>query len=1092
MISSRRAAWIGLAVAICCLSPLSAQVRVWEGTMSIPVYAEGDPDPNPPLDQFGGPINYPYTMRQSLTNHRAEQNLRAVFLENEYLKCTVLPDLGGHLYTCVDKLSGQSMFYANPSIKKARISYRGAWSAFGDEFNFPVSHNWVSLSPVNYAFASHDDGSASITVGNVDRVYGMEWTVEMVLTPGSTVLRENVTLSNRTDAQHRFYWWNNAGIQVWEDSRICYPTHFTAAHGFADVDTWPINQQGEDLSVLRNQQSGPVSRFVHASREPFIGVWHPHTNAGIVHYSEYDELPGKKFWSWGDDAAGREWRHILSDNDSAYVEVQAGPFRNQETYGFMAPHTSMHFSEYWIPVRDLGGIARANLAGAINLERTSGTLTVSANVNHRVKGASLRLMQGEAKVWEAHEDLSPEHVWKKSVSISPNATPYRFEVAGPDGAILIAQTEGVYDTTPASQVEVGKKTPPSFPEESHRTVDDWLWKGQKEEEYGDLLGALARYRMALARFPHALSLLKANGRLLVTMRRYNEAIGPLQAVRVVDTTDPETAYYLGLSYAGTGDLRRAREMFEIATRLHGVQAAAFLQLAELSAQEHDLIAARRYLAKAQELSPRDERIAEEFAAVSISIKSEDANASLKKASEMFPASFFLKEVAGKPDVAHLAGDPYRVLQVATEFMQLGMYERALQVLSRTYPNVPAIQMEPGTPLPQEHPMVLYYRAYCQKKIAQNTDATLVSAAHASTRYVFPRGPLDYEVLTSAVQAAPNDANAHWLLGMEEFSRGLEDAGMQEWNKAATLNPHLPALFAARGKTQLLLKKDATAAMAEFEKGRQSDTSNPDVYVGLDQAMSLLKRPPHQIAQELKSFPDAKAIPQGMVYEIALASTEAGEFQQAESVFHDRFFSSGEGDTNVRQIWVEYRLQHALHLAATGQCPASMTELKELGSPVAGLSFTNEILPAMTGGARIAYLSGEIARQCGHEQEAAASYAAAAKSTSPDGMYWAMKASKKLHRYTPSTWKESMQKAHAEAEALSSTTSDFGYWMYVMALLEREMGEKVAAERHMEDALRSPDRRLSYHLVRLARSEQDSTSTGTPNTRVAPSEKSRGL
>jgi hypothetical protein len=49
----------------------------------------------------------------------------------------VLPDIGGHLYTCLDKISGQPMFYANPSIKKANIGYRGAWAAFGIEFNFP-------------------------------------------------------------------------------------------------------------------------------------------------------------------------------------------------------------------------------------------------------------------------------------------------------------------------------------------------------------------------------------------------------------------------------------------------------------------------------------------------------------------------------------------------------------------------------------------------------------------------------------------------------------------------------------------------------------------------------------------------------------------------------------------------------------------------------------------------------------------------------------------------------------------------------------------------------------------------------------------
>ena len=117
----------------------SSDVRVWQGTLALPTYEEGLPDPNPPFDQLTtGRFNYPYTMRTNLTSRRVDHQWRAIYLENEYLKCSVLPDIGGHLYTCMDKISGKSMFYANPSIKKAAIAYRGAWAAFGIEFNFPV------------------------------------------------------------------------------------------------------------------------------------------------------------------------------------------------------------------------------------------------------------------------------------------------------------------------------------------------------------------------------------------------------------------------------------------------------------------------------------------------------------------------------------------------------------------------------------------------------------------------------------------------------------------------------------------------------------------------------------------------------------------------------------------------------------------------------------------------------------------------------------------------------------------------------------------------------------------------------------------
>ncbi len=45
----------------------------------------------------------------------------------------------------------------------------------------------------------------------------------------------------------------------------------------------------------------------------------------------------------------------------------------------------MHFSEFWIPVRGLGGLARANRSGGLNLQRETGHLRASLNVNQPVK-----------------------------------------------------------------------------------------------------------------------------------------------------------------------------------------------------------------------------------------------------------------------------------------------------------------------------------------------------------------------------------------------------------------------------------------------------------------------------------------------------------------------------------------------------------------------------------------------------------------------------------------------------------------------------------------------------------------------------------
>ena len=196
---------------------VAQEVRAWEGALTILTYAEGLPDPNPPFDFFEPRrVNYPYTIRNNLTDRRASKEWRTLNLENEYLHCIILPDLGGHLYSCTDKINGADVFYANPSIKLTQIGYRGAWAALGIEFNFPVSHNWMTTSPIDYAITTNNDGSASVWIANIDRVYGMQWRVQLTLRPGRAELEQHTTLYNRSDYRHRFYWWTNAAVQVWD------------------------------------------------------------------------------------------------------------------------------------------------------------------------------------------------------------------------------------------------------------------------------------------------------------------------------------------------------------------------------------------------------------------------------------------------------------------------------------------------------------------------------------------------------------------------------------------------------------------------------------------------------------------------------------------------------------------------------------------------------------------------------------------------------------------------------------------------------------------------------------------------------------
>lgn len=1050
------------------LSMATAQVRVWQGTFTLPTYEEGAPDPNPAFDQYANNrFNYPYTLRDNLTNRRTDHAWRAVFLENEYLKCWVLPDLGGHLYTCIDKISGQPMFYANPSIKKAAISYRGAWAAFGDEFNFPVSHNWVSLSPVDFAFRSNDDGSAAVVVGNVDRVYGMQWSVELVLRPHSTILEQKVTLNNRSDVRHRFYWWNNAGVEAWDDSRVQYPMRFTASHGFREVAPWPIEADGTDLSVIKNQTKGPVSVFVHGSREPFMGVWHPHSNTGTAHYADYAQLPAKKIWSWGTDPDGLDWRKTLSDNNSAYVEVQAGLFRNQETYAFLEPRQTISFSEFWMPVRDIGGISRANLTGVVHLSRKENALAIGLNVNEAIPKAMLRIAIGDRTIFQEKADITPEHTWKHELAGADPQEKYTFELRDTNNTVLIRQTEDEYDWTPVEDIHVGPQPVYRTPDPEQRSEDDWLQLGKQQELDGNLLAALETYQDALAKFAESVGLRKAAGRLCVGLLRFQEAKEYLEPVYARNTSDAEVSYYLGISYDALGQNRHARESFESAARMPEFRAAGGLKLAELLAREGNLDQAESHLTLASDAAPNDPRAVEELIAVlRAEGKKERSQKFAQESLARFPQNYFLLEQAGNPDLHHLANDADRVLNIASEYMRLGMYLQALVVLSRSYPTAVADESEPGQSPPNKHPLTFYYRGYCREKLGQSGATDFSAAAKLSTDFVFPSRAEDLQILTAALKANSQDASAHYLLGTLYFSKSVTDQALAEWDQARKLNPQIPVLHASLGRALLHAKNDPERALQVFQEGLRTDPKNIALYTGIDQALSILRHPPQERVAALEQYPDRANMPTSLVYELILNLAESAEFEKATALFHNRFFQREEGGTNVRQVWLEVQVQQASSLARDGKCSEAIKIVDHLAEPIPDLAFTHDGIDPFLRSARFSYLLGTIYKSCNLPEKAQANFKQASQKSNFEDAVWAWKASQQAPNSDPSAEKQKLQSI-LEKVKYSGDNSPSGWWLYNAGMLDSALGNTQLADKEFRQALLSPDSLMTYHLTRLA-------------------------
>ena len=190
--------------------------------------------------------------------------------------------------------------------------------------------------------------------------------------------------------------------------------------------------------------------FVHGSREPFMGVWNPHTNTGTVHFAEYEELPAKKIWSWGVDADGLDWRKALSDNNSAYLEVQARPV--SQPGNLCIPRAAANDTV----------LANTGCRCARSAESLVRIWRESRDSVRRESEVYRRINVNQAYPWR-----SDFHFRRQSASISGKDRPraraymdargpergqpgkYTIEIKDAKGIVLLRQTEGVYDWTPS-------------------------------------------------------------------------------------------------------------------------------------------------------------------------------------------------------------------------------------------------------------------------------------------------------------------------------------------------------------------------------------------------------------------------------------------------------------------------------------------------------------------------------------------------------------------------------------------------------------------------------------------------------------------
>jgi len=600
-------------------APGQSPVQMREETLVIPTYQTGAPDKNPifysgrSYQGAKGPV-YPYPLFDKLTDVRKDKAYRAVYLENEYVRFCVLPELGGRIFIGLDKTNRYDFFYRQHVIKPALIGMVGAWISGGVEWNIPHHHRASTFMPVDYKLVENPDGSKTVWLGEIELRHRMKWLVGLTLYPGKSYLEATVKLFNRTPLPHSMLYFSNVAVHANADYQVIFPpsTEFGTQHGKKEFVHWPIGREtyggldrrGVDLSWWKNHPT-PVSIFAWNYEDDFFGGYDHGKQAGVVHVADHHTVPGKKFFEFSNSEEGRMWDKVLTDQDGPYLELMAGAYSdNQPDYSWVQPYEVKVVKQYWYPIRQLGGIKNANLQAAVNLEvSAAGVARVALNTPERRRG-TVRLEAGAKVLFAEDVEISPERPYVKEI-------PLPARVKAGDLKVAFVSTEGQelisYRPKPPKGSPMPKPVEPPPPPKEIKTNEELYLAGLRLEQFhSPALEPYPYYEEALRRDPGDSRVNVALAILYCKRGMYAEAEKRLGAAieritrNYTSPKDGEAFYYLGVALKAQGKYEAADNAFHKAAWSQAWYGSSHYALAENACRRGDFARALEFADRAMQ------------------------------------------------------------------------------------------------------------------------------------------------------------------------------------------------------------------------------------------------------------------------------------------------------------------------------------------------------------------------------------------------------------------------------------------------------------------------------------------------------------
>lgn len=923
-------------------------VKAWREKVVIPTYEVGAPEKNPiflekRVYQGSSGVVYPYPVIESISDEKTDKEYEVVFIENEYIKVMILPEMGGRVQMAYDKIRRRHFIYYNHVIKPALVGLTGPWISGGIEFNWPQHHRPSTFMPVDTAIEHNSDGSVTVWVSEMERMFHQKGMAGFTLRPGHAYLEINGAVYNRTDVPQTFLWWANPAVAVNDYYQSVFPPDINAVfdHGKRAVSSFPIAtgtyykmdySAGVDISNYKNIFV-PTSYMAVNSKYDFEGGYENDTKAGMLHVANHHISPGKKQWTWGNGDFGRAWDRNLTDTDGPYIELMAGVYtENQPDFTWLQPYEEKSFVQYFLPYRELGIVKNATKDLLMNIDQ-DGT---SGKVNFKIFATSeqhvcVELRDDDGTVYYSKKvTITPENIMEENVDVKgAKLSQLNLSITAGGRTLLTwhSEPDEVRPIPDAAEAAL-------LPEEIKTTEQLYLTGLHLEQYRHATYNPVDYYEEALRRDPLDVRNNNALGLWYIRKGRFERAEKYLRtAVRVLMKRNPnpydgEPIYNLGLALKYQGRTDEAYDQFYKSTWNGAWQDAGYFACAQISLMRNRLDDALDEIDRSLIRNWHNHKARALKATLLRKAGRNDEALKLIEESlgiDRFNYGCLFEKylITGDDDTLQLLKTMMRQCannydEIALDYCAAGCTCEALKLWN--------IAIEEGALTP----MTYYYMGWCNAATDAEAAKELFAKAEIyPSDYCFPNRLEAVLALNCAMAHLPRAAKAPYYLGCLYYDKRQYDLAIKAWERSAAADDKFPTVWRNLALAAFNKQGDKDKAVKLMEKAFALDDTDARVLMELDQLYKCMRRPHAERLALLRKYGNLVDKRDDLLLEEITLLNQTGQYEEAKAKLDAHIFHPWEGGEGKVPAQYQFaRVELAKKAIAEGRYADAVSLLEE--------------------------------------------------------------------------------------------------------------------------------------------------------------------